>query len=96
MRGQRGGLAEAWLVTHDDHRVLTSGQRRKPFIGDGCGKQVSFRLARGDGVLLVATDGLFKYANAASICRTVRELTPDLACQKLIDLAHLPQWGSPR
>ena len=88
--GASVGDSQAWLVTHDDHRVLTLHQRKKPLVGDGCAEPVSFCLARKQGVLLVATDGLFKYTNSASICRTVSELTPDLACQKLIDLARLP------
>jgi serine/threonine protein phosphatase PrpC len=80
----------AWLVTHDDHYVLTANQRRKPLIGNGCAQPVSFRLARRDGVLIVATDGLCEYVSALSIRRTVGELTLDLACQKLIDLARMP------
>jgi len=88
--GASVGDSEAWLVTRDDCRVLTSGQRRKPFIGNGCAEPVSFRHARNGGVLVVGTDGLFKYAGAASIRRTVLEARPELACQRLVDLVRLP------
>ena len=88
--GASVGDSEAWVVTHGDCRVLTSGQRRKPLIGNGRAEPVSFRHVRKRGVLVVGTDGLFKYANAASIRRTALELTPELACQKLVDLARLP------
>lgn len=45
---------------------------RKPLVGAGC-RPVAFAApALGDGVLLVASDGLFSYAPGAEVLRIVR------------------------
>jgi serine/threonine protein phosphatase PrpC len=68
---------------------LTLGQSRKPLVGAGC-VPVHIETARLAGTLLVATDGLLRYASHADIARIAA--SPDLAVasRALIDLVRLP------
>jgi serine/threonine protein phosphatase PrpC len=70
--GASVGDSEAWLVTAGGHSVLTSRQRRKPYLGYGAAIPVGFRPVPLEGTLLVATDGLFKYMDAERIAAAVR------------------------
>lgn len=86
------GDSGAWLVG-GDIVDLCEGQRRKPFVGDGC---FPFPIAVGpigDATLLVASDGLFNYAPRSEIMRIAR--LPDLvvAARGLIELVRLPAGG---
>jgi serine/threonine protein phosphatase PrpC len=75
--GASVGDSEAWLVTAEGSSVLTSHQRRKPYLGYGAATPVGFCSTSVAGTLLVATDGLFKCADANSIVAAVRG--PELA-----------------
>lgn len=88
--GASVGDSEAWLVTAQAVHPLTSGQRRKPFLGSGCVTPVPFRTRFEGGRLLVGTDGLFKYADRNRIQQVVSMATPEMACRALIDLVRLP------
>jgi len=88
--GASVGDSEAWLVSPHSCRVLTSAQRRKPFIGSGCARPTPFRIAREPGMMVVATDGLFKYADAARISEAVRGRSPGEAIRSLVNLVRLP------
>jgi serine/threonine protein phosphatase PrpC len=46
-------------------------------------------------VLLVATDGLFKYAAIDVIARVVRASPIGVAAEQLVDLVQLPSGKSP-
>jgi serine/threonine protein phosphatase PrpC len=51
---------------------------------------VTFEHAVLEGVLLVASDGLFKYASMQVIARVVRASPISVAAEQLIELVRLP------
>lgn len=88
--GASVGDSEAWLATVDDFRSLTAGQDRRPFLGSGRARPIPFRLAHSGGILIVATDGLFKYAPAWRICEMAVAQPPEVASRSLIDMVRMP------
>lgn len=83
------GDSGAWLV-RDEVIDLTDGQVRKPLVGGGC-LPFAFRAGPiGNGTLLVASDGLLRYAKQQDIARISRG--PDLAtaAHTLVELVRLP------
>jgi serine/threonine protein phosphatase PrpC len=84
------GDSRAWFVTPEGHFDLTGGQQKKPYLGTGMARPVPFALRTPRrGTLVVATDGLFKYALPDSICDAA--LYPDLdeAARQLVNLVRL-------
>jgi serine/threonine protein phosphatase PrpC len=71
------------------HLDLTKDQVRKPLLGSGSAKPVAFRAERPRGTLLVASDGLVKYAPRDRICRLALEKDLPSAGRKIVDLARL-------
>lgn len=67
---------------------LTEAQPRKPLLGGGPVAPKTFRASVGAGdTLLLASDGLFKYARLESIAGAVH------SCDALVELARLPSGG---
>ncbi len=91
--GASVGDSEAWLATENDFRSLTANQNRKPFLGSGAARPVSFRISDFSGVLIVGTDGLFKYAPAWKISQVAVSRPPETAAQTLLDLVRMPNGG---
>lgn len=93
--GASVGDSEAWLVQPEGHFDLTGGQKRKPYLGSGA-EVTAFSLKRPRrGTLLVATDGLFKYAPAERILDTASHPELEHAAENLADLARLPSGKLP-
>ena len=94
LRGASVGDSEAWLV-HDDGRVecLTEHQRRKPLLGSGQARPVAFEAELSAARLLVATDGLFKYARHAELLAAARDHSLETAADGLVRAARLPNGG---
>lgn len=90
--GASVGDSEAWWVTAGGHYDLTEAQRRKPFLGQGVAEPVSFALTLTEpGMLLIATDGLFKYADPLAITEAVRQAeSVESAADALLTLASSP------
>lgn len=77
--GASVGDSEAWWVTEGGHFDLTGAQEKKPYLGSGAAAATPFALPTPPtGTLLVATDGLFKYAHAEAISGTVAAGGDDL------------------
>ena len=75
--GASVGDSEAWWVTKDRCVRLTEDQQRKPFLGSGEANPVSFQLRIDEaGTLVVATDGLFGYGDAATLVNLARSSVP--------------------
>ncbi len=72
----------------DEYRDLTGNQRRRPFIGQGTAWPQTFQ-SEASGILLVASDGLFKYASPEDICAAVRRNVLEDAVERLINLVRL-------
>ncbi len=89
LAGASVGDSGALLVTQNACTDLTSKQRRKPLLGSGMAIPVSFDCQRSEGRLLVATDGLLKYARRDNICSVAREGNLEATARNLVDLVRL-------
>jgi serine/threonine protein phosphatase PrpC len=83
------GDSEAWVVATAGVDNLTVGQYTRHRLGSRQATLVLFERPQLDGVLLVATDGLFKYASAPVIAGVVRDGTVAEAAERLLDLVRL-------
>lgn len=88
--GASVGDSIAWLLGSDVDD-LSGEQLVKPLIGSGGAKPIGFTRARpAAATLLLASDGLAKYANGEVIVATLRESTTlDDAPSALVDLVRL-------
>ncbi len=89
--GASVGDSEAWFVTPEGLFDLTEAQRKKPFLGSGSAHAVPFTLpvSPSGGTLLIATDGLFKYASQERILDAVRLPDAEAAADELLNAARL-------
>jgi serine/threonine protein phosphatase PrpC len=87
--GASVGDSGAWYVQDGGYQDLTQRQQRKPLLGSGVSVPVMFRHGTGEGVLLVATDGLLKYASAEMICEVARRSDLEQSTISLVDLVRL-------
>jgi serine/threonine protein phosphatase PrpC len=89
--GASVGDSDAYLILPDREYALTHN-RRKPYLGYGAAAAEPFNAELGDGVLLLASDGLWKYADLGRVLSIAR--TPSLSLEAmaaaLIDAARLP------
>jgi len=88
--GASVGDSGAWLIHDGDAIDLTEGQSRKPLVGAGCRTWCIPPRPLGGGTLLVASDGLLRYAQRAAIVRLARDGDLPAAARALIDLVRLP------
>lgn len=90
LSGASVGDSGAWLVADDGFDNLTSGQTHKPLIGTGRATPVAFERASSmAGTLLLASDGLLKYAPPGRICDLVRSSDLQAAANGLVDAVRL-------
>jgi serine/threonine protein phosphatase PrpC len=94
LTGVSVGDSEAWAVTATSIDDLTRGQERSR-LGSGRAVPVVFQRPSLEGALLVATDGLFKYASGARIAATIRESSVEQTADRLVSLVKLPSGGFP-
>lgn len=93
--GASVGDSGAFIFSKNGTEDLTSGQMRKPFLGSGRAVPVGFSSRLLCGTLLVASDGLLKYASLETIAATVLEVNLDAAAQKLVDLVRYRSGNLP-
>ena len=94
--GASTGDSGIWLIPEEGTHVdLTQAQQRKPFLGSGSAWPVPFQRPRCLGRLLLATDGLLKYASANRILATCREPQIELAADRLVELVRYPSGALP-
>lgn len=88
--GASVGDSIAWVIRGTTIEDLSDGQLRKPLLGDGCIPRKFRSRSLGSATLLVATDGLWRYASQSAIVRIASR--PDLrdAARALIELVRLP------
>lgn len=89
------GDSGAWLVSEDSVDDLTAHQNRRPFLGSGDAIPVSFSRPSLEGTLLVASDGLLRYAPRDMICWTIRKSPFDVVCKELVRLVRYPSGALP-
>lgn len=89
LAGVSVGDSEAWIVTATSIDDLTADQR-KARLGSGRAAPVPFERPGLEGVLVVGTDGLFKYASADRIAAVVRRGDLLRVAERLVALVRLP------
>jgi serine/threonine protein phosphatase PrpC len=89
------GDCVAWLIDDEGYRDLTASVPRKPLLGSGYACPSAFALPPTPGTLLLATDGLWKYAPADSICAVARKSALEAAVAELLTLPMLASGGVP-
>jgi serine/threonine protein phosphatase PrpC len=87
--GASVGDSEAWVIHSKGVDDLTVGQETQRRLGSGRAVPTTFERAGLAGVLLVATDGLFKYAAMEVIARVVLASPISAAAEQLMDLVRL-------
>jgi serine/threonine protein phosphatase PrpC len=87
--GAAVGDSGAWVIRDTSIEDLTAGQLRKPLLGAGCVPSVVRGRSLEGGTLLVASDGLLKYASQARIARIASGADLALAARALVDLVRL-------
>jgi len=92
LTGVSVGDSEAWIIHAKTVDDLTRSQERLR-IGSGRATPIPFHHGHLDGVLVVGTDGLFKYASPGRIAATVRDGEISRAAERLIALVQLPSGG---
>jgi serine/threonine protein phosphatase PrpC len=91
--GVSAGDSEAWIVTPTRVDNLTVGQRTRERLGSNRVTATSFERVRLNGVLLIATDGLFRFASPDVIARIARAHPVAVAAERLVDLVRLRSGG---
>lgn len=93
--GASVGDSCVWALTPAGVLDLTSHQRRKPLIGSGAAEPVAFGPWPFVERVLVASDGLSKYAPRDRIRAATLEAAPDAAAaaDALVGAARLPGGG---
>ncbi len=86
--GASAGDCGAWLI-HDGVEDLTEKQVPKPLVGSGSAVPVPFRKPLGSGTLLLASDGLLKYARPKDITNIALREDLGAAAQELTELPRL-------
>lgn len=77
--------SEAWLVTDSACLRLTPRATRKPYLGYGMAVPFTFHESFSGGTLVLATDGLFKYADESKIVAAVRLPALDAAARAAVE-----------
>jgi serine/threonine protein phosphatase PrpC len=86
--GASVGDSGAWLVHSGSHHELTSEQRRRPLLGQQRATVLPFGPVAFHGVVLVASDGLLKYAAEEQIRHLATDANVSVAAAKLVDLVR--------
>jgi len=89
--GASVGDSSAWLITPAAAVTdLTALQRRRPLLGSGEALPVQFEAELQGGRVLLASDGLFKYATAERICTLAMQGSVAEAVHALANCVRLP------
>jgi PPM family protein phosphatase len=93
--GASVGDSGAWIVSASGVDNITANQRRKPFVGSGRANPTGFSRGPLQGTLLVASDGLLKYASAERIAKTALASDLNQALRDLVGLVRYPSGALP-
>lgn len=88
--GASVGDSRAWMVHDGRVEDLSANQVRKPLLGSGAAQPIGFLTGTMQGVLLVATDGLFNYAKTEFVHKLIAQADFYSLPRKLIDMVRLP------
>jgi len=92
LRGASVGDSCVWfLEANGSWKELTESQRQKPYLGSGAAVPIPFsRIPRANGFLLIASDGLWRYAGVSQILEAVREQGLAAAAEILATASQSP------
>jgi PPM family protein phosphatase len=91
VRGASVGDSSAWLIAVSGGMTdMTARQRRRPLLGTGEALPVQFEVKRLGNTVLLASDGLFKYASVDRICTLATRGTVAEAADALANCVRLP------
>jgi serine/threonine protein phosphatase PrpC len=93
--GASVGDSGAWALSPSKADDLTASQSRKPFIGSGRAIPVSFSRNEFAGTLLLASDGLLKYASQQRIASVAQATDLNEGIQSLVALVRYPSGALP-
>ncbi len=93
--GASAGDSGAWVIRGSEIEELTVAQHRKPLIGDGAIVTAIEAAPIGNGTLLVASDGLLRFARPADITRIASGPDLAVAARQLVELVRLPSGEVP-
>lgn len=94
--GASVGDSGAWLLNSEAVTDLTRAQVRKPMVGSGSAMALAFGPVKLEGRrLLLASDGLLKYAGQAKIQKTALSLPVEEAALALIEAVRFPSGNLP-
>jgi PPM family protein phosphatase len=82
--GASVGDSGAWMLTGKAIVDLTERQHRKPLLGSDEALPMGFGPIELSGQLLIATDGLFKYATESEIAKRAMGVSVNEAVERLI------------
>jgi serine/threonine protein phosphatase PrpC len=92
--GASVGDSAAWIISPTGKMTdLTARQRRRPLLGSGEALPVQFEADSGGGRLVLASDGLVKYATAEQICVLATHGSAEQAARALANCVRLPSGG---
>ena len=94
LNGASCGDSVAWLICQDRVLELSSGQFRKPLLGDG-GMPVSFGPILFVGRLMLSSDGLVNYVLSDAIIRAATQYDIADAAKALVELPRLKSGAFP-
>ena len=89
VEGASVGDSGAWVIRGTEIEDLTARQVRKPLVGAGCTPSAIRGGTLGGGTLLVASDGLLKYAKPSDISRIAGGTDLPEVARALIELVRL-------
>lgn len=87
--GASVGDSGAWIINPEGVIDLTRDQLRKPLVGAGCTPVVFSNAFNFGSTLLVASDGLLRYAKPSEIVRVAQHASIEEAIRALIDVVRL-------
>ena len=87
--GASVGDSEAWLFTAMGKQHLTKAQVRKPLLGSGEAETVAFAVEVSEGLLLIASDGLWKYTSIEKIGAEIQAADRSTLLERLAGLVRL-------
>lgn len=88
--GASVGDSEVWLVRDQDDVALTAFQTRKPLLGSGHATPRTFASPPLKDTLVIATDGLFKYARRERLLPILRSSHLPSIPQRAVNHVRLP------
>ena len=89
--GASVGDSSAWIISQAGELTdLTARQRRRPLLGSGEALPVQFEAELDNGRLLLASDGLIKYATVEQICGIATQSSVVEIADALANCVRLP------